>query len=96
MSEITDQQVALVTGSGSRAIMNTGQIFILIWLSALTGNWKHIFIISAVVIGSFMAQVVGQTFAEGSYNTNRRRLVINILAPRYILDIFPSLVLKRE
>ena len=73
------RDVALTSSRGNRTILDVGQFFILLWLSALAGNWKHIFIVSTIFIGSLAAHLLGKTFAQGD---DKRRLVISIFAPR--------------
>ena len=72
---------AAATGTGSRAILNASQILILPWVSAVTGNWRHIVIVSVVLLVSFVADVFAQTLAQAQY-TDKRKLAIDILAPR--------------
>ena len=81
VNESVSRGVALAAGRGNRAILDAGQFFILLWLSVVAGNWRHVFIISTIFIGSLMAHLLGQTFAQDE-SGDKRRLIISILAPR--------------
>ena len=78
-SEYVIRDVALARGN--RAALDAGQVFILLWLTAVAGNWKHVFIVPAIFIGSLTAHLLGQTFAHAEED-DKRRLLISILAPR--------------
>ena len=83
VTQVLVHQVSLAaaTGTGSRAILSASQILILLWVSAVTGNWRHIVIVSVVLLVSFVADVFAQTLAQVQYS-DRRKLAIDILAPR--------------
>ena len=80
-SESVIRDVALASGRGNRAVLDAGQVFLLLWLTAVAGNWKHVFIVPAILIGSLAAHLLGQTFAHAEED-DKRRLLISILAPR--------------
>ena len=59
VNESISREVVLATGRGNRAILDAGQFFILPGLSVVAGNWRHVFIISAIFSGSLMAHLLG-------------------------------------
>ena len=81
VAEKLSQQVALVTGSGSRTCFDASQIFVLLWFSAILGNWRHIVIMTVIILISLMTHVFAETLVHMGYN-EKRKLVIDIWAPR--------------
>ena len=81
VTDALNQQVALISGTGRRVVLDASQIFVVLWFSAMIGNWRHIFIVTVIVIVSLVAHVFAETLVHMGYN-GKRKLAIDIWAPK--------------